>query len=272
MPTNIAEKVVLITGASSGIGRELSIILAGKGYHVLLAARSRDKLKTITEEIRTRGGKADHFIVDLTDETETDNLISEIKLKYPHLDVLINNAGAGWYGYFEQLPWNCAREMIDLNMTVLVKLTRAFIPQMRQRNSGHIINISSIVGDLPAQGAVLYSSTKAFVNSFTKAISRELNDSGVKVSLVKPGPVLTDFYNHAGETNGQQIPGEKFAISVEKAARIIASIVEHPRRVTYVPGYYFFMPWIDRLFGPIIQRLGPILLGKAIDVKKQNVL
>ena len=154
-------------------------------------------LQAITEEIRTRGGKADHFVVDLTDEAATDNLINEIKQKYPRLDVLINNAGTGWYGYFEQLPWQCARDMIDLNMTVLVKLTRAFIPQMRLRNSGHIINISSIVGDLPAQGAVLYSSTKAFVNSFTKAISRELNGSGVKVSLVKPGPVSTGFYSHA---------------------------------------------------------------------------
>jgi uncharacterized protein len=272
MPTDIAEKVVLITGASSGIGRELAIILAGKGFHVLLAARSGDKLQSITEEIRIRGGKADHFVVNLTDEAATDNLISEIKQKNTHIDVLINNAGTGWYGYFEQLPWNCARDMIDLNMTILVKLTRAFIPQMRLRNSGHIINISSIVGDLPAQGAVLYSSTKAFVNSFTKAISRELNGSGVKVSLVKPGPVTTGFYNHSEETNGQRIPGEKFAISVENAARIIANIVEHPRGVTYVPCYYFFMPWIDRLFGPIIQRLGPIMLGDAKDRNKQSVL
>jgi uncharacterized protein len=271
MPPNIAEKVVLITGASAGIGRELAIILAGKGYHVLLAARSGDKLHAIAEDIRTRGGKADHFVVDLTDETATDSLISEIKQKYPYIDVLINNAGTGWYGYFEQLPWKAARDLIDLNITVLVKLTRAFIPQMRLRSNGHIINISSIVGDLPAQGAVLYSSTKAFVNSFTKAISRELNGSGIKVSLVKPGPVSTGFYDRAEENNGQRIPGERFAISVEKAAQLIANIVDHPRRVTYVPWYYFFMPWIDRLFGPIIQRLGPILLGHAIERNKQSV-
>jgi len=257
---NTKSKIILITGASSGIGRELAFQLAEKGCHVLLAARSGNVLKQIAAEISIHGGMVDHFSVDLTDETATDLFIKDFLEKYPEIDVLINNAGIGWYGHFEQLSWEESRGMIELNITSLVKLTRAVIPHMIQRKVGHIINISSIVGDLPVQGAVLYSSTKSFVNSFTKAISRELNGTGVYVSLVKPGPVATEFYNRAESNKGQRIPGERFAISAREAAHGIVKVVDHPKRVAYIPGYFFFMPWIDRLFGPVIQRLGPILL------------
>jgi len=253
-------KVVLITGASSGIGRELAFQLAEKGCHVLLAARKGNVLQQIAADINSRGGRADHFSVDLTDDTATDLFIKKLLVEYPAIDVLINNAGIGWYGHFEQLSWKENRGMIELNITSLVKLTRAVIPNMVKRRDGHIINISSIAGDLPVQGAVLYSSTKAFVNSFTKAISRELNGTGVFVSLIKPGPVATEFYNRAESNKGQRIPGERFAISAREAAHGIAKVLDHPKRVAYIPGYFFFIPWIDRLFGPVIQRLGPILL------------
>jgi short-subunit dehydrogenase len=257
---NSKSKIVLITGASSGIGRELAYLIAEKECHGILDARSGNVLHQIVNDIISLGGSADHFSVDLSDETATGLFIKELMVKYPKIDVLINNAGIGWYGHFEQLSWKETRRMIDLNITSPVRLTRSVIPWMVQNKKGHIINISSIVGDLPVQGAVLYSSTKAFVNSFTKAISRELNGTGVFVTLIKPGPVATEFYNRSELNNGQRIPGERFAISARDAAHRIMKSIDHPKRVVYIPGYFFFMPWIDRFFGPVIQWLGPILL------------
>ncbi len=261
---NITGKTVLITGASSGIGRELALQLIETGCHLILIARSEDKLQEIVKAIQNRGGKATYFSADLTNPKQLDNVISNINENVSQIDILVNNAGIGWYGYFEEMPWEVADSLIILNIYALVKLTHAILPGMKMRNSGQIINISSIIGDLPVQGAALYSSSKTFVNSFTKAFSRELTGSNVKVTLIKPGPVRTGFYNHAEEMNGRQIPGEGMAISVSEAASQIIKVMNRPKKVVYIPGYFFFMPWIDRLFSPIIDRLGPILLKKQL--------
>jgi uncharacterized protein len=257
---NIEKKTVLITGASSGIGQEIAEQLGVLGHQVILVARSGDKLDRIITDIRGQGGKADFFTADLTDIGQIDQLVIDIRQKYPVIDVLINNAGVGWYGYFEQIPWDVADSLMMLNMFTLVKLTHAYLPEMKARNAGQIINISSIIGDLPVQGAALYSSSKAFVNSFTKAVARELSGTKVRISLIKPGPVATKFFHRASEMKGRQIPGENFAITVDQAARKIISIIGKPKKVLYIPGYYSFMPWIDWLFSPVIDLLGPILL------------
>ena len=254
------KKTVLITGASSGIGKEIAEQMGASGNQVILVARSGDKLKSVTANICANGGKADYFEADLTDIHNIDQLISDIRVKYPVIDILINNAGIGWYGYFDQIPWNVADSLMMLNMITLVKLTHAYLPEMKARNSGQIVNISSIVGDLPVQGAALYSSSKAFVNSFTKAVARELSGTKVRITLVKLGPVATNFYNHATEMKGRRIPGEDFAITVRQAAKKIISIIGKPKKVLYIPGYYSFMPWVDRLLSPIIDWLGPVLL------------
>ncbi len=260
---NISGRTVLITGASTGIGQELAIKLGDAGCHVILLARSEDRLKAIESGIQEKGGCANVFSVDLTDPCQLEQVISIILEQHPHIDILINNAGIGWYGYFDEMPWDVANSLVMLNIYALVRLTHAFLPGMKNRNSGQIINISSIIGDLPVQGAALYASSKTFVNSFTKAFSRELSGTNVKVTLVKPGPVHTGFYSHAEEMNGRQIPGEGMAISVDKAAEQIISVIIKPRKAIYIPGYFFFMPWIDRLFGSIIDRLGPVHLKKT---------
>lgn len=257
-------KTILITGASSGIGQALAEKLAFDGHEVILVARSVDKLESIVSGIRDRGGRAQYIVADLADIHSLDNLVEIFKQKYQKIDILINNAGVGWYGHFSQMPWNIAQEMILLNIFALVKLTHAFLPEMLARNEGQIINISSIVGDLPVQGVALYASSKSFVNSFTKAIGREAKGTKVKVTLIKPGPVLTNFYNHSRDSNGYHIPGEKFGISVEQAINPIIKSIGSTRKVVYVPGYFAFIPWVDRLLGPLIDQIGPmiILAGK----------
>ncbi|MBA4420391.1 MAG: oxidoreductase [Anaerolinea sp.] len=253
-------KTILITGASSGIGQALAERLAADGHEVLLVARSSEKLRVIVCGIKERGGHSHYMAADLADKNGLDALVGAIKQKYQKIDLLINNAGIGWYGHFAQMPWDTAQSLVLTNMLALVKLTHAFLPDMITRNEGQIINISSIAGDLPVQGVILYASSKAFVNNFTKALAREMTGTKIKITLVKPGPVLTNFYNHANESNGYHIPGESLGITVEQASRTIIKCIGSSRRVVYVPGYFAFMPWVDRLLGPVIDRLGPMII------------
>lgn len=258
----------IITGASAGIGRELAFLLAKKGYHVILVARSADKLAAIKDQIFSEGGSADYYPIDLVDQAAIDGLIRQLQEQYRSIDLLINNAGIGWYGNFNEIPWSVAENLILLNMNALAKLTHAFIDDMKQKKHGQVINISSIVGDLPVQGVAFYAASKGFVNNFTRSVSREMTGSGVLVTLVKLGPVRSDFYSHSEKTNGHHIPGEAFAISTGRVAQEICNFIGSRRKVVIIPGYYFFFPLVEQLFGWIIDLIGPVILKVKPEIKK----
>ena len=134
---------------------------------------------------------------------------------------------------------------------------------MQARGAGHIVNISSVAGSLPEQGTALYSATKSFVDSFTTSLHRELRGSPVRISAVRPGPVETEFFEHAADRPAsQRIPGERFAISPEKVAARVIAVLRRPRRVAYVPNWLRVTPWVEPLFGGLIDRLGPMLLRR----------
>ena len=123
-------------------------------------------------------------------------LIETVVQEAGRLDVLVNNAGLGWYGYGADMPWKTAWEMLQVNVEAVVQLTINFLGRMRRRNIGHIINVGSISGSIPSQGVAVYGATKSFLDSFTTALHRELTGTRVHVSVVRAGPVLTEF----GET------------------------------------------------------------------------
>ena len=109
------------------------------------------------------------------------------------VDVLVNNAGLGWYGFGTEMPWTIASEILQVNITAAVHFTLLFLKKMRSLGSGHIINIGSISGSLPSQGVALYGATKSFLDNFTTALYRELTGTHLHVSVVRAGPVLTEF-------------------------------------------------------------------------------
>ncbi len=255
-----AGKTALVTGASSGIGAAVARKLAHRGVKVVLVARRADRLELLADEIRRDGGEAQVIVADLAD----DGVCAGVLAQAGAIDILVNNAGFGWYGYGADMPWSVAREMIQTNMMALAHLTLWVLRNMQARGSGHIINISSISGSLPEQGTAMYSATKSFVDNFTTALYRELHGSAVRVSLVRPGPVQTEFYDRAAsQPDGRRIPGERFAITPEQVAARVIAVLRRPRRVVYAPSWLRVVPWVEPIFGWIIDLLGPALLRRS---------
>jgi len=164
-----AGKTALITGASSGIGAAVARAVARQGARVVLVARRADRLELLADEIIRDGGQVHVIPADLTDEAERRRVLVQAAEPGGGVDILVNSAGLGWYGYGSDMPWEVAREMIQTNMAALAHLTLLALRDMRARGTGHIINISSVAGSLPEQGIALYGATKSFVDSFTTA-------------------------------------------------------------------------------------------------------
>jgi short-subunit dehydrogenase len=262
------DKLAVITGASSGIGAATARRLADEGMRVILVARRRARLETLAKQIRKDGGTARIITADLTQEVDRSHLFQEVSERYGDIDILVNNAGLGWYGYGDDMSWKTALEMLQVNVEAVVQLSLSFLSRMRQRNTGHIINIGSISGSLPSQGIALYGATKSFLDNFTTALHRELTGTHVHVSVVRAGPVKTEFGEAALlHKNGLHVPTEKMGVTAEKVAERVWSLIRRPRRLIYVPDYLRLVPWLELSFGWIIDRVGPLLLKKQkIDI------
>ena len=260
---NEEKKVALVTGASSGIGAATAEKLAGAGYQVVLVARREEQLVKVVEQIRANGGQAEYIPADLAQEETCQWLFEQIQGKFGRVDVLVNNAGMGWYGYSDEMSWQIARQMIEVNVASVTRLTLMFLPGMKKRKQGHIINISSIAGSLPNQGIALYSATKSYVDSFTTSLHRELRGTGVEATVIKPGAVTTPFFDTAAaRDNGRRIPAEGLAIRPERVAGRILQVIQKPRRIVYVPRILGFAPFVELFFGWAIDLLGPLLLKR----------
>ncbi len=255
--------LAVVTGASSGIGAATACGLASLGYRVVLAARRQDRLEALAADIRRAGGSAEIVPADLSTEDGPRRLFAEVSRRFGDAEVLVNNAGFGWYGYFEEMPADTARDMIQVNNASLVQLAVLFLPGMKRRRRGHIVNVSSVAGSIPSQGVAVYSATKSFVDSFTTALHRELRGTGVHVSAVRPGPVATEFYRTAASlASGRPVPAERFGVSARAVARVICRLLSRPRRAAYVPRGLKIIPLIELGFGWLLDRLGPLLLRR----------
>lgn len=266
-------KTALITGASSGIGEATAMKLSREGMNLVLLARRTNRLETLAQKINHQGGKAGVITADLTLETERQRVYETIKEQYGSIDVLINNAGMGYYGFASEMPWEIANHIIQLNISAVVQLSLLFLKDMLHQGKGHIINIGSIVGKLPNQGVAIYSATKSFLDSFTTALFRELKGTPVHATIIRPGPVTTEFFDTAQQASEgrRRTPGEVLAISPERVADAILSVIKHPGRVKYVPGYLSLSPLLEITFGWLIDLVGPILLNQhkpvPVDIK-----
>ena len=264
MDKNWINKIAVVTGASSGIGAAIAKCLAREGMQVVLVARRINRLEELADQISASGGQAHTIPADLTEDTDRARVVHEVTERFGNIDVLVNNAGLGWYGYGDKMSWKTAWEMLQVNVEAVVHLTIEFLAKMRQRDSGHIINIGSISGSIPSQGIALYGATKSFLDNFTTALYRELRGTRVHISVVRAGPVRTEF----GETaltreNGGHVPTEHVGVTAEKVAERIWTLIRRPRRVIYVPEYLRLVPWAELTFGWIIDRVGPLLLKRS---------
>jgi hypothetical protein len=193
----------LITGASGGIGLELARIFAREGYRVVLVARNEKRLKEIAQELRPAESEVIALDLSLPGAAE------EIHGKTSKVDVLVNNAGFGVFGKFVEKGLAEELNMMQLNMTALVILTRLYLPSMIAAGSGKIMNLASTAAFQPGPLMAIYFATKAFVLSFSEAIANELEGTGVTVTALCPGPTTSDFQERAQMQNSGLVKGRK---------------------------------------------------------------
>jgi short-subunit dehydrogenase len=197
------KKLALITGASSGIGKELARIHASKNGDLILVARRSDELETLKKELEEKHAiKVWIFVKDLTSKNAAKEVYEFTKSNQLEVDYLFNNAGFGGHGFFVDRPIDKDLEMIDLNVSSLVELSHLFLQDMKKRKSGKILNTASTAGFLPGPLQATYFATKAFVVSFSEALAHELKPHNISVTALCPGPVKTEFEKTAGMTGG----------------------------------------------------------------------
>lgn len=197
------KKIALITGASSGIGKELARIHASKSGDLILVARRSEELETLKKELEEKHAiKVWIFVKDLTSKDAAKEVYEFTKSNQLEVDYLFNNAGFGGHGFFVDRPIDKDLEMIDLNISALVELSHLFLQDMKSRKVGKILNTASTAGFLPGPLQATYFATKAFVVSFSEALAHELKPHNISVTALCPGPVKTEFEKTAGMTGG----------------------------------------------------------------------
>lgn len=208
----------LITGASSGIGLELARVCAEHGVDVIVSARSEDKLQMLAKEIvTTHGVKAEVLVNDLSGQGAAGELYEGVKEKGWAVDYLVNNAGFGVYGEFLETDWQQEADMLQVNVVALTHLTKLFVPDFIQRGSGRIMNVASTAAFQPGPLMAAYFASKAYVLSFSQALSNELKGTGVTVTALCPGATETGFQNAAGATGSRLFDSRRLPTGADVA-------------------------------------------------------
>ncbi len=189
---------VLVTGASSGIGRELALQFAQHQSHLVLVARSRDRLEQLADEIRSKHAvEAEVLCADLSRAEEVQRVYEETERRGLTIDILVNNAGFGDMAHFWDIPADRMLQTIAVNIGALTQLTRLYLPGMRERRRGRVLNVASTASFQPGPNVAVYFATKAYVLSLSEALWMELRGSGVTITCLAPGPTHTAFGDQA---------------------------------------------------------------------------
>lgn len=255
MPISLQNNVVFITGASSGFGAEAARLFAREGCIVILTARRKDRLEELAREITTAGGQAVPLALDVTDQSQINAVVKTVLDRFGHIDILFNNAGFGRLKWFEALdPCEDIDAQLDVNLRGLIQVTRAVLPSMLARRSGHIINNSSVSGLIGAPLYTIYAASKYGIRGFTEALRREVQPFGLHVSGLYPGPAETEFSQHTGGASLKKTlkaPGW-ISMSAEYVARRTVDLAKHPRRMLIIPWWFTGILAADVFFPGIV--------------------
>lgn len=225
----VENKVVIITGASSGIGEATAKLLAKQGARLVLAARREDRLQTLQKEIEELGGKAVYQVTDVTDSAQVEELAKLAQDTFGSVDVLVNNAGLmplSKLNKNKQDEWNT---MVDVNIKGVLYGIGAVLPYMRKQQRGHIINISSIAGHDVMPSSAVYSGTKFAVRAITEGLRKEESvENNIRATIISPGAVDTELKDHITDEEIKQGIGNLKAMDADAIARAIAYAVNEP--------------------------------------------
>ncbi len=234
MSNNIEGKVVVITGASSGLGEATARLLAAQGARVVLGARRVERIQALADELTNSGGKALAVATDVTDRDEVKALVDAAVQTYGRIDVLINNAGLMPHSPLERLKVDEWDQMIDVHIKGVLYGIAAALPYMQEQQAGHIINVASVAGHKVRPGGVVYAATKHAVRALSEGLRMEVKPYHIRTTVISPGAVATELPNSITEPdvaeNTHQFYAE-FALPADSFARMVAFAISQPEEV-----------------------------------------
>ncbi|MDA3878705.1 MAG: SDR family oxidoreductase [Halothiobacillus sp.] len=230
--SEINGKVVIITGASSGLGKATALRLAKGGAKLVLAARREARLVELRDEIVEQGGEAIYQVTDVTDRTQVESLAKAAKQAYGRIDVLVNNAGLMPLSPLDQLKVDEWEKMVDVNIKGVLYGIAAVLPTMREQHVGHIINLSSVAGHKVSPSSAVYSATKFAVKALSEGLRQE-GGGEIRSTNISPGAVATELTSKISDPDTAKAAGEMYemAIDADAIARAIAYAIEQPADV-----------------------------------------
>ena len=253
---SIRDKVVIVTGASSGIGEAAARAFGREGAQVVLAARRVERLEAVASDIQALGAAALVVPADLGRLADIQNLVAQTLTRFGRIDVLFNNAGFGRLDWLENLdPVKDIEAQYAVNVLGVVQTTRQVLPVMIRQKGGHIINMASMAGWVGTPTYTIYASCKFAVRGFSEALRREVAPWGIKVSVIYPGGVATEFGLHAGIKRKTKATTPKFMLlTAEDVARAVVGLArsERPRANLVVPWMWQFSVWINQLLPGLV--------------------
>jgi NADP-dependent 3-hydroxy acid dehydrogenase YdfG len=257
MGMNIKDKVVIVTGASSGIGEATARQFGREGAKVVLAARRVDRLEALAQEIMSMSTGAEVLVeqADLTKLDDVQRLVDATMEKFDRIDVLVNNAGFGRLDWLEKLdPIIDIQSQFDVNVMGLIQTTRQVLPIMIRQRSGHIINMGSMAGLIGSPTYTIYSATKHAVHGFSESLRREVKPWGIEVSMMYPAGVKTEFQSHAGikRKTGTTTP-KAMRLTADDIGRAVVQLVCRPIPM-WIPWRIALVVWLNRNFNNFVDR------------------
>lgn len=256
----LKDKIIVITGASSGIGAVTAQMLGQRGAVTVLLARSAAKLQEVAARIP---GQAVWHVCDVQDEAEVARVFTEIVEAYGRIDILLNNAGYGKFEAVTEMQTQEFEDMMDVNYMGTVRCTKAALPHMLQRGSGQIVNVASMAGKIGTARSAAYTATKHAVLGFTNALRQELRHSGITVSAVNPGPIATEFFKIADPSGKYEQSVASMIMTPDYVSSQIVRLMEKGKEEVDLPRLAAFG---IRLYG-LFPRLADKLTYKAMNRK-----
>jgi short-subunit dehydrogenase len=255
------DKTVIITGGSEGVGAAAARLFAQAGANLMLVARNRKNLESIAAELRDRT-RVEIFPMDVSDADSCVDLFKKTQFEFGRIDVLVNNAGFHARGYVESLSAEDLGRTIDVNLKAPIMLTRIALPHIREAGGGAIVNVASLAGRTPVPGSAAYSASKFGLRAFTFSLDEEIRGSGIKLAVVSPGPVATQFILADIDTTSDLTFSQPMS-SAEEVAQAILDLCGNKQREQAVPAIsgvlttlIYLMPWLGRALRPALERKG----------------
>ena len=235
---DIKNKNIIITGASSGIGKQLSIDLAKQGANIILLSRKIKNLKIALKEVSKYSNLSSYYKCDISKEKEVNKIFKRIIKKYKHVDILINNAGFGIYKEFKDIKTKDIKDIFNTNYFGLIYCTKAILPTMLKRKSGMIVNIASVAGKSGYPGGSIYSASKFAVIGLSETMYYELKNKGIKILVVCPGAVETNFTKHPSYKKFNHKVRHKRIVSVDYVSKEIIKAIKKEKFEIIIPRFY----------------------------------